>query len=149
MRVLLDGKMCSEVCHSTMDTFHQNNIPARSSHPSFMMHHKFAIVDAPTKTDNNHIQVPGNIEYKGNNISHQPASGWKFGLGNAFKFFSELKPHAAEKRKNYGIIMTGSFNWTWSGVINNHENVVITNHPFLVQQFMKEFEALWSSAAQA
>lgn len=140
MRVLLDGNMCTEVCQTTMDTFHQNNIPARSSHPSFMMHHKFAVVDAPTETDS-HPQAAGTTESRENM--------WKFSFGNMFKFFSELRPHAAEKRRNWGILMTGSFNWTWSAVINNHENVVITNHPVLVQQYIKEFEALWSSAAQA
>ncbi|KAK3870745.1 hypothetical protein Pcinc_024051 [Petrolisthes cinctipes] len=149
VRVLLDRNMCTEVCQRTMDILRENNIPARPNHRSLMMHHKFAIVDAPTENDYQ-PQEAGTMDHKGNTISHQPANVWNLGFGNVFKFLTELrhiKSRETVKKRNSGIMMTGSFNWTWSAVIKNHENVIITNHPMLVQQFIQEFEALWSCPA--
>ena len=41
------------------------------------------------------------------------------------------------------IVMTGSFNWTRAAVLNNKENVVITDVKPVVQAFRMEFSNLW------
>jgi len=42
------------------------------------------------------------------------------------------------------ILLNGSFNWTRSAVLNNRENVVISGDPYLVGDFLKEFNKLWN-----
>ncbi|MDO1447635.1 phospholipase D-like domain-containing protein [Rhodocytophaga aerolata] len=41
------------------------------------------------------------------------------------------------------IVLTGSYNWTRSAASHNHENILVTNHPGVVQQFEQEFNKLW------
>jgi phosphatidylserine/phosphatidylglycerophosphate/cardiolipin synthase-like enzyme len=41
------------------------------------------------------------------------------------------------------ILLSGSFNWTRSASLGNHENLLITDDPRLVKPFDKEFERLW------
>ena len=41
------------------------------------------------------------------------------------------------------ILLNGSYNWTRSACTSNNENIAITNHKPLVQQFEKEFLRLW------
>jgi cardiolipin hydrolase len=43
------------------------------------------------------------------------------------------------------IVMTGSFNWTRSAVLNNKENIVVTDVKPVVQAFTQEFENLWKA----
>jgi len=43
------------------------------------------------------------------------------------------------------LLMTGSFNWTRQAVLQNQENVVVQDTPFLVTQFAQRFNALWNS----
>jgi mitochondrial cardiolipin hydrolase len=40
-------------------------------------------------------------------------------------------------------LLTGSYNWTRSAALYNHENLVVTNQPNLVQDFGREFDRLW------
>ena len=46
--------------------------------------------------------------------------------------------------KKKGIVMSGSFNWTRSAVLNNKENVVVTDVKPVVQAFRQEFDKLWA-----
>lgn len=41
------------------------------------------------------------------------------------------------------ILLSGSFNWTRSASLGNHENLLVTDDPRLVNPFNKEFERLW------
>jgi cardiolipin hydrolase len=41
--------------------------------------------------------------------------------------------------------LTGSFNWTRAAVLSNHENVVLSNDPAVVEQFTAEFNKLWAA----
>ena len=41
------------------------------------------------------------------------------------------------------LLINGSFNWTSSAVMGNNENVVVTNHPHIVDMFVGEFNQLW------
>jgi cardiolipin hydrolase len=40
-------------------------------------------------------------------------------------------------------LLTGSYNWTRSAALYNHENVVFTNSKDLVLDFLGEFDRLW------
>jgi mitochondrial cardiolipin hydrolase len=40
-------------------------------------------------------------------------------------------------------VVNGSFNWTRSAVLNNRENIVITNNARVVQRFAEQFATLW------
>lgn len=40
-------------------------------------------------------------------------------------------------------VLTGSYNWTRGAAEFNEENLVVTNHPRLVQRFAEVFERLW------
>jgi mitochondrial cardiolipin hydrolase len=41
------------------------------------------------------------------------------------------------------LLINGSFNWTRQAVLNNRENIVITNNAGLVAAFAGEFHKLW------
>ncbi|WZN60148.1 mitochondrial cardiolipin hydrolase [Chloropicon roscoffensis] len=45
-------------------------------------------------------------------------------------------------------VLNGSFNWTRSAVLNNRENVVISQDPNLARAFTAEFERLWRAFAR-
>jgi len=40
-------------------------------------------------------------------------------------------------------VLTGSYNWTRSAALYNHENLIITNEKTLVTSFCREFDRLW------
>lgn len=41
-------------------------------------------------------------------------------------------------------VLTGSYNWTRSAAMYNHENLLVTNDPQIVNDFSREFDKLWS-----
>ncbi|KAK2586829.1 hypothetical protein KPH14_011847 [Odynerus spinipes] len=41
------------------------------------------------------------------------------------------------------ILITGSANWTMQAFFGNFENIIVTNCPILLKQFVNEFERLW------
>lgn len=45
----------------------------------------------------------------------------------------------ADRRK----LLNGSYNWTRSAANHNHENIIITTTPELIESFQEEFEKLW------
>ncbi len=47
-----------------------------------------------------------------------------------------------------GLVLTGSYNWTFASEEENFENVVIVREPRLVAVYHEEFEALWDSARE-
>jgi phosphatidylserine/phosphatidylglycerophosphate/cardiolipin synthase-like enzyme len=42
------------------------------------------------------------------------------------------------------VLLTGSYNWTRGAAELNHENIVVTDDPALVGQFLEGFERLWN-----
>lgn len=40
-------------------------------------------------------------------------------------------------------VLTGSYNWTRSAALYNHENVLITDNRQIVQDYSREFDRLW------
>lgn len=43
-------------------------------------------------------------------------------------------------------LATGSYNWTQSAEVANHENLLLTDDPALVAAFQREFARLWEAA---
>nr|CAB3227128.1 uncharacterized protein C4orf45 [Phallusia mammillata] len=41
------------------------------------------------------------------------------------------------------VVVTGSFNWTHAAVIGNNENVLVTNHPDVLDPYLAEYKKLW------
>ncbi len=41
------------------------------------------------------------------------------------------------------VVITGSYNWTRGAAEKNHENILVTDDPRLVQPFVSEFDRLW------
>lgn len=41
-------------------------------------------------------------------------------------------------------VLTGSYNWTRSAALYNHENLIITNEKTIVTDFCREFDRLWN-----
>ncbi|QJX46507.1 DUF1669 domain-containing protein [Hymenobacter taeanensis] len=44
-------------------------------------------------------------------------------------------------------VLTGSYNWTRSAAAHNHENLLITQDPVIVGQYVQEFARLWEQMA--
>ncbi|KAH9629323.1 hypothetical protein HF086_017698 [Spodoptera exigua] len=95
------------------------------SRKTFLMHHKFCIVDGPKA-----------IHRK-----------------NMLKAHAEkLNVHAKDiknpvkipaKVNVTGFVMSGSLNWSSHAMISNHESVIVTSHPKIVTKFENEFGSLW------
>ena len=45
-------------------------------------------------------------------------------------------------------VLTGSYNWTLESEDENHENLLILREAHPVEDYTREFEALWSGAGQ-
>lgn len=41
-------------------------------------------------------------------------------------------------------VLTGSYNWTKNGTFKNSENLLVIYDPYVVKEFQKEFDLLWS-----
>lgn len=41
------------------------------------------------------------------------------------------------------VLLTGSYNWTRSAANYNHENLLVTNQPDIVNAYLTEFDSLW------
>ena len=42
------------------------------------------------------------------------------------------------------VVVTGSYNWTRSAALYNHENIVVTSAKSIVAGFCEEFDRLWA-----
>lgn len=43
------------------------------------------------------------------------------------------------------ILITGSYNWTRSAAMYNHENIIVSSNKTLVADFLKQFDMLWQN----
>lgn len=48
---------------------------------------------------------------------------------------------------DHRLLLNGSFNWTRQAVLQNQENVMVTDNPQMVQQFAERFDKLWTQYA--
>jgi phosphatidylserine/phosphatidylglycerophosphate/cardiolipin synthase-like enzyme len=77
----------------------------------------------------------------------------------------QLKKHARGRvqirKRNFGHLMhnkfaiiddeallTGSMNWTQQGFRGNYEDILITTHPKIVQDYIKEFSKIWRESEE-
>ncbi len=44
-------------------------------------------------------------------------------------------------------VLTGSYNWTRSAALYNHENILVTDEKTIVADFNREFDKLWNQMA--
>ncbi|WP_192820227.1 phospholipase D-like domain-containing protein [Rufibacter sp. LB8] len=45
---------------------------------------------------------------------------------------------------DHSHVLTGSYNWTRSAALYNHENVLVTNDKFIAAAYSRHFEELWA-----
>ncbi len=43
--------------------------------------------------------------------------------------------------------MTGSFNWTRAGVLENQENLLILDAPSIAEKYAAQFDKMWAAYA--
>lgn len=162
-------------CESAISILHEHRVVVRLSNPALLMHHKFAIVDAPeqsfespdgmsrdvNRNGGEYCEVSHKYGISGDDTGNDTSSFVQSRLSNLWrrcqipKQDSELhystKPNPLKKIVSHpqnifdGVLITGSFNWTWSAVVNNNENVIITNNPHLITKYVHEFESLWKN----
>lgn len=65
----------------------------------------------------------------------------KFAVVDAFE--SNSDPSIKLAKSSRGTAMSGSFNWTWTGVICNEENVYISSDVDFVNPLADRFEKIW------
>jgi phosphatidylserine/phosphatidylglycerophosphate/cardiolipin synthase-like enzyme len=75
---------------------------------------------------------------KGSDIRELAAKGLEVRVDNSrnhmhhkFAIFDETR------------VLTGSYNWTRSAALYNHENVLVTDNPNIVRDYSREFNRLW------
>jgi cardiolipin hydrolase len=56
-------------------------------------------------------------------------------------------PHPAHQVIDGRFVITGSFNWTRSAVLENQENVLVLDSPPIAARYKQRFEALWNAYA--
>lgn len=133
VKVILESQMPSE---AALGVLRKHNIAVQVSCSSHLMHHKFALVDAP----NTHEQVVFPCNRDLTKLNENTYLG-RLGAYLASRSSSTQNPVEAESAGP--LLLTGSFNWTWTAVINNFENVIISNDLTLINYYNKEFDYLW------
>lgn len=130
--MLVDSNMAS-VDGSQVSTLRRQNIAVRLHSKTAMLHHKFALVDATasptTVVTSRHAAAPITGRLSSSINSRKPS-----------------RINNSDEGNNYSacaLVMSGSLNWTWSAVLNNTENVVISNRCDMVAPFIEHFESLW------
>ena len=48
---------------------------------------------------------------------------------------------------DHNTLITGSYNWTRSAALYNHENIIVVSLPYMANLFTAEFEKLWDLCA--
>lgn len=134
-----------------------HNILVWCSQSTFLMHHKFAVIDGPLQYE---IQGVRKSESSGfrtqtvkkkeifclSGLTRKTVTNDQHGQRRSSSKVSEDVKNDSSDWAGDGVLMNGSFNWTWGAVVGNNENVVITNEPELVWHFAGEFENMWKAA---
>jgi len=115
VRVVVDSTMV-DIKGCQLLKLRSNHILTFSmSCPGGLMHNKFAVVDAHVAPNSN---------------SSKKLDGYNLGAKSLSK-------------SSRGTAMSGSFNWTWTGVICNEENVYISSDAEFVNPLADRFENIW------
>lgn len=135
VRVIVEGQMPNE---TALATLRKNNISARVSQSSQLMHHKFALVDVPDPCYP--AVIPGNATPT--EIHEKSWFGW---FSSDLFSRSSVSETVMDAERPTPLVLTGSFNWTWTAVVNNCENVIISNDLNLINHFNEEFDFIWKA----
>lgn len=135
VRVIVEGQMPNE---AALATLRKNNISARVSQSSQLMHHKFALVDVPDPCYP--AVIPGNATPT--DIHEKSWFGW---FSSDLFSRSSFSQTVMDAEKPTPLVLTGSFNWTWTAVVNNCENVIISNDLNLINHYNEEFDFIWKA----
>nr|XP_027207439.1 uncharacterized protein LOC113800839 isoform X1 [Penaeus vannamei] len=154
VRVLVENQMINNSIE-VIKLLQSHNILVWCSQSTYLMHHKFAVIDGPML---NEIQGVRKIEPLGcttltfkkmfclSGLTRKTVTDEQDGQRRASSDVSRDVENGHSDWAGDGVLMNGSFNWTWGAVIGNNENVVITNNPELVWHFAGEFENMWKAA---
>lgn len=156
VRVLVENQMINSSME-VIKLLQSHNILVWCSQSTFLMHHKFAVIDGPLQYE---IQGVRKSESSGfrtqtvkkkeifclSGLTRKTVTNDQHGQRRSSSKVSEDVKNDSSDWAGDGVLMNGSFNWTWGAVVGNNENVVITNEPELVWHFAGEFENMWKAA---
>ena len=102
-----------------------------------------ALIDAASRGVDVKVLIEAdNALIKGSEYSRLLANGIEVRL-DANKYLMHNKVAIIDGR----IVITGSLNWSFSGVFRNNENIIVLEDPGTASEFMTEFNRLWKMAS--
>ncbi|XP_046969078.1 mitochondrial cardiolipin hydrolase-like [Vanessa cardui] len=125
VRIVADSDMADTPPSQIKKLKEYSFIQVQTNKKSILMHHKFCIIDGPKAV-------------KRKNILKAYAEKL-----NIHAQFMKHNVKQIKTKQNKGFVMSGSLNWSTQAMVSNHESVIVTSHPNIVNKFEKEFESLW------
>ncbi|XP_047534660.1 mitochondrial cardiolipin hydrolase-like [Vanessa atalanta] len=125
VRIVADSDMADTPPSQIKKLKEYSFIQVQTNNKSILMHHKFCIIDGPKAV-------------KRKNILKAYAEKL-----NIHAQFMKHNVKQIKTKQNKGFVMSGSLNWSTQAMVSNHESVIVTSHPNIVNKFEKEFESLW------
>ncbi|XP_052741867.1 mitochondrial cardiolipin hydrolase-like [Bicyclus anynana] len=125
IRIVVDSDMAFTAPSQIKKLKEYSFIQVQTNKKSILMHHKFCIVDGPKAVKRRNI-----LKAYAEKLNIHP----------------QVTKHSAQQTKirpSRGFVMSGSLNWSTQAMVSNHESVIVTSHPNIVNKFEKEFESLW------
>ncbi|CAG9793672.1 unnamed protein product [Diatraea saccharalis] len=126
VRIVVDSDMAFTPQSQINKLKEYSFIQVQTNKKSILMHHKFCIIDGPKAMKRKSILK----SYAEKLNVHAQYTNYNCKQTNKNK---QLKP----------FVMSGSLNWSTQAMVSNHESVIVTSHPNIVNKFEKEFESLW------
>ncbi|XP_063615208.1 uncharacterized protein LOC134788263 [Penaeus indicus] len=156
VRVLVENQMINSSME-VIKLLQRHNILVWCSQSTFLMHHKFAVIDGPLQNETQGIREIEPLGFRTQTVkkreifclsglTRKRVTNDQDGRRRSSSKVSKNVENGSSDWAEDGVLMNGSFNWTWGAVVGNNENVVITNEPELVWHFAGEFENMWKAA---
>ncbi|XP_041987751.1 mitochondrial cardiolipin hydrolase-like [Aricia agestis] len=126
VRIVVDSDMAFTPPSQIKKLQEYSFIRVQTNKKPILMHHKFCIIDGPKAL-------------KRKAILKQYAEK----LNIHAKYTRLDDNHQTKIKQVKGFVMSGSLNWSTQAMAANHESVIVTSHPTIVEKFEREFESLW------
>ncbi|XP_068618502.1 mitochondrial cardiolipin hydrolase-like [Battus philenor] len=126
VRIVVDSDMAYTPPSQVKRLEEYSFIQVQTNKRSILMHHKFCIVDGPKAIRRKNI-IKAHAEK----------------LNVHANYTNENSRQLSKTRITKGFVMSGSLNWSTQAMVSNHESVIVTSHPNIMNKFEKEFESLW------